>query len=249
MQQGDGDIVTARALPGKPGQVVIESIDGDNGRLSLDPAKNCIGIAATETLKLIGQPSCGVALKLKKVGARLPLHGCMHVLRCIAGCAMHAGMQCWGQHSTAVCSPLQHMCTTSVAPGVKAGAQSWAAKPARAWQLQLSSGGAGGAGSAAADSDHAWLSSALVPQPHPLCRAPSLVPHPTPCAQGLPLGSGMGSSAASAAAAAWAVNGVFGSPVSKDRLVLAGLASEAAVSGYHADNIAPAILGGFVLVR
>ena len=59
----------------------------------------------------------------------------------------------------------------------------------------------------------------------------------------------MGSSAASAAAAAWAVNGLFGCPVSKDQLVLAGLASEAAVSGYHADNIGPALLGGFVLVR
>lgn len=35
--------------------------------------------------------------------------------------------------------------------------------------------------------------------------------------QGLPLGSGMGSSAASAAAAAWAVNGLFGAPVSKVR--------------------------------
>lgn len=59
----------------------------------------------------------------------------------------------------------------------------------------------------------------------------------------------MGSSAASAAAAAWAVNGLFGCPVSKDDLVLAGLASEAAVSGYHADNVGPALLGGFVLVR
>jgi homoserine kinase len=59
----------------------------------------------------------------------------------------------------------------------------------------------------------------------------------------------MGSSAASAAAAAWAVNGLFGSPLSKAQLVLAGLASEAAVSGYHADNIGPALLGGFVLVR
>lgn len=67
--------------------------------------------------------------------------------------------------------------------------------------------------------------------------------------QGLPLGSGMGSSAASAAAAAWAVSGLFGCPVGKEQLVLAGLASEAAVSGYHADNVAPAILGGFVLVR
>lgn len=69
------------------------------------------------------------------------------------------------------------------------------------------------------------------------------------CMQGLPLGSGLGSSAASAAAAAWAVNGLFGCPLSKSQLVLAGLASEAAVSGYHADNVGPALLGGFVLVR
>lgn len=67
--------------------------------------------------------------------------------------------------------------------------------------------------------------------------------------QGLPLGSGMGSSAASAAAAAWAVNGLFGSPLSKQQLLPAGLASEATVSGYHADNIAPALLGGFILIR
>ena len=35
----------------------------------------------------------------------------------------------------------------------------------------------------------------------------------------------------------------------RDRLVLAGLKAEAAVSGYHADNIAPALLGGFIIVR
>ncbi|PNW86328.1 hypothetical protein CHLRE_02g082200v5 [Chlamydomonas reinhardtii] len=65
--------------------------------------------------------------------------------------------------------------------------------------------------------------------------------------QGLPLGSGMGSSAA--AAAAWAVNALFGAPVPKDKLILAGLDSEAAVSGYHADNVGPSLLGGFVLIR
>ena len=67
--------------------------------------------------------------------------------------------------------------------------------------------------------------------------------------QGLPLGSGMGSSAASAAAGACAVNALFGSPLTKEQLILPGLTSEATVSGYHADNIAPALLGGFVLVR
>jgi homoserine kinase len=67
--------------------------------------------------------------------------------------------------------------------------------------------------------------------------------------QGLPLGSGLGSSAASAAAAAVAVNALFGSPLTKGQLVHAGLAAEAAVSGFHADNVAPALMGGFVLVR
>ncbi|GLI59812.1 hypothetical protein VaNZ11_001779 [Volvox africanus] len=131
--QGGGDTVIAKVLPGRAGEVVIEAIQGDGGRLSLDPAKNCIGVAATETLKLMsGAVSCGVSLTLHK---------------------------------------------------------------------------------------------------------------------GLPLGSGMGSSAASAAAAAWAVNGIFGAPVPKDKLILAGLASEAAVSGYHADNVGPSLLGGFVLIR
>ncbi len=65
--QGGGDTVIAKVLPNQPGKVVIEKIEGDKGRLSLDPAKNCIGIAATETLKLIGQVSCGVSLTLHKV--------------------------------------------------------------------------------------------------------------------------------------------------------------------------------------
>lgn len=67
--------------------------------------------------------------------------------------------------------------------------------------------------------------------------------------KGLPLGSGLGSSAASAAAAAVAVNELFGGKLSTADLVEAGLKSEAKVSGYHADNIAPAIMGGFVLIR
>ncbi|XP_008812621.1 homoserine kinase [Phoenix dactylifera] len=67
--------------------------------------------------------------------------------------------------------------------------------------------------------------------------------------KGLPLGSGLGSSAASAAAAAVAVNGLFGGRLSLGELVRAGLESEKKVSGYHADNIAPSIMGGFVLIR
>ncbi|XP_065006153.1 homoserine kinase-like isoform X2 [Musa acuminata AAA Group] len=67
--------------------------------------------------------------------------------------------------------------------------------------------------------------------------------------KGLPLGSGLGSSAASAAAAALAVSELFGGRLSPDELVLAGLESEKKVSGYHADNVGPSILGGFVLIR
>ncbi|XP_050365127.1 homoserine kinase [Argentina anserina] len=67
--------------------------------------------------------------------------------------------------------------------------------------------------------------------------------------KGLPLGSGLGSSAASAAAAAVAVNEIFGGKLGVEELVLAGLKSEEKVSGYHADNIAPALMGGFVLVQ
>uniref|UniRef100_A0A2N9GL85 Homoserine kinase n=1 Tax=Fagus sylvatica TaxID=28930 RepID=A0A2N9GL85_FAGSY len=67
--------------------------------------------------------------------------------------------------------------------------------------------------------------------------------------KGLPLGSGLGSSAASAAAAAVAVNEIFGGKLGEEELVLAGLKSEEKVSGYHADNVGPAIMGGFVLIR
>ena len=132
--QGEGDTVVATAdSAAEPGQLTITDIQGDGGRLSREPADNCIGIAARETLKLLPQPpACGVKLRLTK---------------------------------------------------------------------------------------------------------------------GLPLGSGMGSSAASAAAACWAVNCLFGAPLTPGALVAAGLQAEAAVSGFHADNIAPALLGGFVLVR
>jgi homoserine kinase len=64
----------------------------------------------------------------------------------------------------------------------------------------------------------------------------------------LPLGSGLGSSAASAVAAAVAVNALFGSPLEKKDLLPACLDGEAVVSGYHADNVAPSLLGGITLV-
>lgn len=66
--------------------------------------------------------------------------------------------------------------------------------------------------------------------------------------KGLPLASGLGSSAASAAAAAVATNALFGAPLSLDDLLAACVEAEASVSGRHADNVAPALWGGIVLV-
>jgi homoserine kinase len=64
----------------------------------------------------------------------------------------------------------------------------------------------------------------------------------------LPLASGLGSSAASAVAAAVAVNTLFGEPLQRAELLPACLDGEAAVSGYHADNVGPSLFGGIVLV-
>ncbi len=64
----------------------------------------------------------------------------------------------------------------------------------------------------------------------------------------LPLASGLGSSAASAVAAAVAVNALLGQPLSDEELLPACLDGEAAVSGYHADNVAPCLFGGITLV-
>ena len=65
----------------------------------------------------------------------------------------------------------------------------------------------------------------------------------------MPLGSGLGSSAASAAAAAFAVNALVGGPLRRRDLIGPCVEAEAAVSGRHADNVAPALLGGLILVR
>ena len=66
--------------------------------------------------------------------------------------------------------------------------------------------------------------------------------------KGLPLASGMGSSAASAVAAAVAANAAIGEPLHRDELLPAVLAAEEAVSGRHADNVGPALFGGIVLI-
>lgn len=124
---GLGDIVEANKIDSP--EVIIEAVSGDDGRLSLDPSRNTAGIAARETLKIIGTTT-GVAVRLHK---------------------------------------------------------------------------------------------------------------------GMPLGSGLGSSAASAAAAAWAV-ALLNDFEDKAALLPACLAAEAAVSGYHADNVAPSLCGGLILI-
>jgi homoserine kinase len=68
--------------------------------------------------------------------------------------------------------------------------------------------------------------------------------------KGLPIASGLGGSAASAAAAVVAVNALFEAHAPIETLITCALAGERLGAGSaHADNIAPAIYGGFVLVR
>ena len=68
--------------------------------------------------------------------------------------------------------------------------------------------------------------------------------------KGMPVGSGLGSSAASSAAAAYAVNELLGRPFTTEELVPYAMEGERLASGSaHADNVAPSLLGGFVLVR
>lgn len=66
----------------------------------------------------------------------------------------------------------------------------------------------------------------------------------------MPLGSGMGSSASSSAAAVFAINYILGSPLSTTELIPFAMEGERVACGYaHADNVAPALLGGFTLIR
>ena len=68
--------------------------------------------------------------------------------------------------------------------------------------------------------------------------------------KGLPIGSGLGSSAASAAAGAFATNYLYGEELSREQLILAATKAEEKVSGgFFADNTAPALLGGATLTR
>lgn len=63
-------------------------------------------------------------------------------------------------------------------------------------------------------------------------------------------GSGIGSSAASASGAVFGINELLGRPLSRQQLIAFAMQGEALASGSeHADNVAPALLGSFTLVR
>ncbi len=66
--------------------------------------------------------------------------------------------------------------------------------------------------------------------------------------KGVPLQSGMGSSAASAVAAVVAVNALLDTPLETEALLPYALEGEQYASGgLHADNVAPSLLGGLIL--
>ncbi len=66
--------------------------------------------------------------------------------------------------------------------------------------------------------------------------------------KGIPLESGMGSSAASAVAAAVAANALLDAPLEQEALLPYTMIGEKIASGgLHADNVAPSLIGGLVL--
>lgn len=66
----------------------------------------------------------------------------------------------------------------------------------------------------------------------------------------MPLGSGLGSSAASAVAGVFAANELLGNPLlPTDLLAFAMEGERQACGAAHADNVAPALYGGMVLIR
>jgi homoserine kinase len=63
-------------------------------------------------------------------------------------------------------------------------------------------------------------------------------------------GSGLGSSASSSAAAVFGLNELLGNPFESKELVPFAMEGERIASGIpHADNVAPSLLGGFILIR
>lgn len=66
----------------------------------------------------------------------------------------------------------------------------------------------------------------------------------------MPFGSGLGSSAASAAAGVFAVNELFKTHKHKTEILKHAVAGEQIADGaWHADNVAPSLLGGMTLIR
>jgi homoserine kinase len=66
----------------------------------------------------------------------------------------------------------------------------------------------------------------------------------------MPFGSGLGSSSASAVAGLVAINELMGKPLTQEQLLPLAMEGERLACGNaHADNVAPALLGGLVLIR
>ena len=66
----------------------------------------------------------------------------------------------------------------------------------------------------------------------------------------MPIGSGLGSSSASTVAGLFAINSLLGSPLSKSELMPFCVEGERLACGHgHADNVAPALMGGITLIR
>lgn len=66
----------------------------------------------------------------------------------------------------------------------------------------------------------------------------------------MPIGSGLGSSSASTVAGLYAVNKLLDNQLSEKELLPFAMKGEEMACGHgHADNVAPALLGGFVLIR
>jgi len=66
----------------------------------------------------------------------------------------------------------------------------------------------------------------------------------------MPIGSGLGSSSASTVAGLFAINTLMDNQLTNKELVPFAMKGEELACGYgHADNVAPALLGGFVLIR
>ncbi len=66
----------------------------------------------------------------------------------------------------------------------------------------------------------------------------------------MPLGSGLGSSAASAVAGVFAANELMGRPLTQKELLPFAMEGERVACGSaHADNVGPSLLGGFIIIR